>query len=144
MKESSRVSDFVQVLNDGVDFYRRAKGKVKDKNLQLTFEKMAATREQLLNRLQPYVTRVEGEPEKGHTFSGKVREIYTNVLSSIKSDKDQAFIDNLEEIEDKTLKEAREVINEAHSTEVVSALNEFYPKLQKCHAEMSQLKKHHA
>ena len=142
-QETRAVIDLVRVLNDGVDFYRDAEQKVRDPALKRTFERMATTREKLLNRIQPYVVLKEGASEHGHTLSGKTLEVYTNLKAALKSDVDQTYIDSLEELEDRTLAELREAITAAHNVEVVAALREFHPQLKQCHEEMRQLKQRH-
>jgi len=139
-QETQRVRELLRVLNDGVDFYRDAEAKVEDVHLKRTFERMATTREKLINRLQPYIVMQEGDSEHGHTISGRMRELYTNLLAAMKSDRGQTYIDHLETLEDKTLEELRAAISDAENVEVVAALREFHPKLQQCHEEMRALK----
>ncbi len=140
-QEVHRMRDLVRVLNDGIDFYRDAEAKVQDTNLKRTFERMATTREKLINRLQPYIVMQEGEAEHGHTVSGRMRELYTSMLASMKADSDQTYIDHLESLEDKTLEELRAAISDAENVEVVAALREFHPRLKQCHEEMRALKR---
>jgi len=143
-QETKHVMHLIQLLNDGVEFYQEAHEKVKDVKLKQTFERMANIRSQLLRRLQPIAIKEKGTPETGHTVAGRTRELYTQVLAKIKSDTEQAYIDNLEEIEDKTIAQIQGLIKEAQSPDVVAALEEYYPSFKKCHAEMSQLKHIHA
>lgn len=140
-QETYRVRELVRVLNDGVDFYRDAEAKVTDSNLKRTFERMATTREKLINRLQPYIIMQEGEAEHGHTVSLRMRELFTNILASMKADSDQTYIDNLETVEDKTLEEMRAAISDAENVEIMATLREFHPKLKQCHEEIRALKK---
>src|SRR5690554_1392078 len=140
-QEIHRVRELVRVLNDGVDFYRDAEARVQDTSLKRTFERMATTREKLLNRLQPYLVMQEGDAEHGHTVSGRMQELYTNILASMTSDSDQTYIDHLESLEDKTLEEMRAAISDAENVEVVAALREFHPRFKQCHEEMRALKR---
>src|SRR5690606_11027230 len=140
-QEVHRMRDLVRVLNDGIDFYRDAEAKVQDTNLKRTFERMATTREKLINRLQPFIVMQEGDAERGHTVSGRMRELYTSMLASMKADSDQTYIDHLESLEDKTLEELRAAISDAENVEVVAALREFHPRLKQCHEEMRALKR---
>ena len=142
-QEVQHLKGLIRVLNDGIDFYRDAEQKVADTSLKRTFERMATTKEKLVNRLQPYIVLKEGDHESGHTLAGRARELYTQVRGALSSDPDQAYISSLEELEDATLEEMREAISNAHNVEVVAALREFHPQLKQCHDEMRTLKRRH-
>jgi|SRR5690606_12763193 len=141
--ELQHLKGLIRVLNDGIEFYRDAEQKVADKSLRRTFERMATTKEKLVNRLQPYIVLKEGDHESGHTLVGRARELYTQVRGALSTDADQAYISSLEELEDSTLEEMREAISNAENVEVVAALREFHPQLKQCHDEMRALKRHH-
>lgn len=138
--ETKEVQELITILNDSADFYREAHDKVTNASLKETFDEIAGIKEQLVDRLQPLVVLQKGEAEHGHSVSVKVRQIYTNVLASLQKDKAETFIDNLEEVEDKTRQQARKAMDAADTTIVAIALRDAFPDIERCHDEMSRLK----
>ncbi len=142
-QEVEHLKGLIRVLNDGIEFYRDAEEKVADASLKRTFERMATTKEKLVNRLQPYIVLKEGDHESGHTLVGRARELYAQVRGALSTDSGQAYISSLEELEDTTLEEMRDAIKHVQNVEVVAALREFQPQLKQCHDEMRALKQRH-
>lgn len=134
------IKDVVKVLNSGVEFYEQAKDKVHDKHLKTAFNQILMAKKLGIDRLQDYVFLKEDDIEDGHSFPVDIRKAYANILSSV-SDTDKAFIDNLEEVEDKTLEKMSEARDKNQHATVAPALYDIHQKMQKCHDTMYQLKK---
>jgi uncharacterized protein (TIGR02284 family) len=143
-QDIKEVQELVTLLHDSADFYKEARMKVSNVNLKATFEEMATIKEQLVNDLQPLIVMEAGQIDDGHNIAVKVRQMYTNILASMQKDKSETFINNLEEVEDKTRQKAREAIKAAVGPEVIAVLQEAYPKIERCHDRMSRLKAAHA
>lgn len=143
-KETKELRELVKILQDSADFYSEACKKVKDSNLKATFDDIAVLKQQLVARLQPLIVMKDGEPEDSHSMAVKLRQLYTNILASLQSDKTGTFINNLEEIEDKTKQKAHRAMDVAGSTGVAAALQDVYPDIKQCHDEMSRLKVAHS
>ncbi|WP_431688441.1 ferritin-like domain-containing protein [Hahella sp. NBU794] len=139
--ETNSLRDLVKVLNDGIDFYTEAKDKVKSNAVRLVFERMSAIREGAVGRLQPYIVFEKGEKETGHTLGGILREHYAKILAAIKDDSEHVYIEQLEEVEDKTLEKIRDAIEEVKAPGVQATLQDIYPTLKRCHDEMSRLQR---
>ena len=139
-QEAREIQELVTILHYSADFYREAHDKVTNAALKETFDEIARIKEQLVGRLQPLVMLQTGEAEYGHSAAVKVRQIYTNILASLQKDKAETFIDNLEEVEDKTRAQARKALDAADTTVVAIALRDAYPEIERCHEEMSRLK----
>lgn len=139
-KETRELRELVKILQDSADFYAEACRKVDDRSLRATFDSIAVLKRQLVARLQPLIVMEEGEPEESHSMAVKLRQLYTNMLTSMQSDNAQTFIDNLEEIEDKTKQKAHRAMDVADSTGVAQALQDVYPEIRQCHDKMSRLK----
>lgn len=142
-KETKELRELVKILQDSADFYSQACSKVKDTGLRATFNDIAATKKQLVSRLQPLIIMEEGEAEDSHNVAVKLRQLYTNILASMQSDKEETFISNLEEVEDKTRQKAHRVLDAASTAGVTAAMQDVYPDIKLCHDEMSRLKSAH-
>lgn len=140
-QEIKHVSDIVQVLNSGIDFYADAKKKVDDKRLVHFFDRMLNARRMVKERLQPFAVQEDGKREEGSAFTVEARKIYTNVIGALSSDKEATYIAQLEEVEDKTLEELRAALKEKQPPQYESALLQSLAAMQECHDEMRALKK---
>ena len=138
--EIKHVSDIVQVLNSGIDFYRDAKDKVDDRQLATFFDRMLNARRMVRERLQPFAVQDDGKPEDGSALSVEARKVYTKVIGAISSDKEHTYISQLEEVEDKTLEEIKAALKEKQPAQYEAALKQSLATMQQCHDEMRALK----
>ncbi len=138
------VSSIVHVLNSGIDFYKEAKEKVGDAQTAPHFERMIQMREQVKTLLQPYALAEEGDLknlEEGSNFAVEARHVYTQILGKLSSDKQHAWVDQLEEVEDKTLESFDKALEEGQPVECEAALRKGRQVMQSCHDEMLALQK---
>lgn len=139
--EISAIRDLIKVLNDGVNFYTDAKTELKGSGYDSIFQEMIDVRQNALVRLQPLVYAREGEVEDGKTMEGALRKGYTELLAKIKSNKSKTYIDQLEELEDRTLEHVKQAQAEAVSVDFTIALNYILISMQECHNRMRSLKR---
>lgn len=139
--EISAIRDLIKVLNDGVNFYTDAKVELKGSGYDAIFQEMIDVRQNALVRLQPLVYAREGEVEDGKTMEGALRKAYTELLAKIKSNKSKIYIDQLEELEDRTLEHVKKAQAEAVSVDFTIALNYILISMQECHNRMRSLKR---
>ena len=90
-QEVKHVTDIVQVLNSGIDFYTDAKEKVDDKRLAQFFDRMINARRMVKERLQPFAVQEEGKREEGSAFTVEARKVYTKVMGAMSSDKEATY-----------------------------------------------------
>lgn len=137
----NHAADIIQVLNSGIEFYSDAKEQVSDQRLVQFFDRMLNARLMVKERLQPFAVIEDGKREEGSAFSVEVRKVYTKVISAISSDTDHAYINQLEELEDKTLEELRMALKDNQSPQYEAALLQSMTTMQECHDEMRALKR---
>ena len=135
------VSDIIQVLNSGIEFYSDAKEKVEDQRVAQFFDRMVNARRMVKEQLQPFALQEEGKREEGAAFSVEARKVYTKVIGAISADKDHTYISQLEEVEDKTLKEFKTALKEKQPPQYEAALMRTMATMQECHDEMRALKR---
>ncbi|WP_240221087.1 ferritin-like domain-containing protein [Rheinheimera hassiensis] len=139
--DMKHVSDIIQVLNSGIEFYSDAKEKVEDQHLVQFFDRMVNARRTVKEQLQPFAIKDDGKREEGSAFSVEARKVYTKVIGAMSSDKDHTYISQLEEVEDKTLEEFRAALKEKQPPQYEAALLQSMATMQECHDEMRALKK---
>jgi uncharacterized protein (TIGR02284 family) len=135
------VSDIVQVLNSGIDFYQDAKEKIDSPQLASFFDRMINARKTVKQKLQPFAIAEEGKIEQGSAFTVEVRNIYTKIIGSMSSDKQHTYITQLEEVEDKTIEEIRSALHKKQPVDCEAALLSALATMQACHDEMRALKR---
>lgn len=135
------VSDIVQVLNSGIDFYQDAKDKIDSPKLAAFFDRMINARKTVKQKLQPFAIAEEGKVEQGSAFTVEVRNVYTQIIGSMSSDKQHTYISQLEEVEDKTIEEIRTALHKKQPVDCEAALLSALSTMQACHDEMRALKR---
>ncbi|VUD58707.1 hypothetical protein TDB9533_02491 [Thalassocella blandensis] len=131
-----KIDDIIKTLNSAASFYQDAKSQVKDPSIATLFEKMRMIKQQAVTRLTPFVIIQEGEPEEGNNYSVEARKIYANLLAKLSSDTDHTLVAQLEEVEDKTLSDITQAMDNEQPPEVYSTLREIYVDMKACHDEI--------
>lgn len=140
--EINHITDIIQVMNSGIDFYEKAQDKVQDPSVSALFQRMIDARKVSVESLQPYAINQQGEREDGSSFVVEARRAFTTLISKFASDNDQTYIKELEEVEDKTLEEIKVALKKPQSHDCEAALSKVLLTMQSCHAEMSKMQKH--
>ncbi|WP_439134988.1 ferritin-like domain-containing protein [Pseudomaricurvus sp.] len=139
--KADNVNSIIKVLNGGIEFYESAIEKVENPDVIKEFKSMALARKNAVVKLQPFAKLSDGERETGRSASVKVREMYTDILGVVSTDKDFTYIKQLEEVEDKTLDEIRDAMEEIPEPLYASTLGEVYQEMKDCHDHMRHLQK---
>ncbi|GAA60901.1 hypothetical protein P20652_2769 [Pseudoalteromonas sp. BSi20652] len=140
--EVNHITDVIQVMNSGIDFYEKAQKNVKDPAIGALFQRMIDARKVSVERLQPYAINEKGEREDGSSFAVEARRAYTTLLTTFSSNTDSTYVKELEEIEEKTLTEIKTAMDKPQPADCEAALAKALLTMQSCHAEMSRMQKH--
>ena len=138
--EVNHITDIIQVMNSGIDFYQKAQDKVEDPAIGALFQRMIDARKVSVERLQPYAINEKGEREDG-SKSVEARRAYTALLTTFTSHNDRTYVKELEEVEDKTLEEIKAAMDKPQPADCEAALAKTLLTMQSCHAEMSRMQK---
>ena len=98
--EANHITDIIQVMNSGIDFYQKAQEKVEDPAIGALFQRMIDARKVSVERLQPYAINEKGEREDGSSFAVEARRAYTALLTTFSSHNDSTYVKELEEVEE--------------------------------------------
>ena len=79
--DANHISDIIQVMNSGIDFYQKAQENIKDPAIGALFQRMIDARRVSVERLQPYAINEQGEREEGSSFAVEARRAYTSGIS---------------------------------------------------------------
>jgi uncharacterized protein (TIGR02284 family) len=137
--ESAQLNDLINVLEDGRNFYKEAAEHTDRADLKALFSRMARIKQVIANDLKTKVTFNGDKPSSG-SFAGSVRKAYAEIRTRLASDTDAEYVTQLEEFEDRILKEFREQAGNAKDTEVRSIAIKYLPEVRRDHDEMRGLK----
>jgi len=134
-----KVTDVIQIMKAGVEFYRDAVQRVNDASVKHTFIKMVSKKELAIQALQPLAIAEQGEVEDGSSIAVNSRRIYTKFYAIFTSDEDYTYIKQLEEVEDKILQALDDAIKEDQPGHALMTLTNVRADVQLMHNEIKAL-----
>jgi uncharacterized protein (TIGR02284 family) len=100
MQNSETLNDLIEINNDRVAGYEKAKGETSDSDLLSLFERMESQSSQFADELKQLVTSEGEKPATGTTNRGKIYRAWMDVKSSIKGDDRRSVLASCEFGED--------------------------------------------
>ena len=138
--DTATLNDMIEVLNDGKKFYKEAAGEVKQFELKSLFGRMARTKEAIAGDLKTAVVVTGTKPAEGGSFAGTLRKAYAEARAKLSSDKDYAYVAQLEEFEDRILKVFKDAAEKSDDQGVRAIAKRYMPEVVRDHNEMRTLK----
>jgi len=139
VKQVEKVTDVIQVLHAGIGFYEDAMKEVDNMSVKSTFSRMVENKEKTIAQLQPLAIAEQGDVEKGSSWAVEARKMYTKIASSISSNQDFTFVNQLEEVEDKVLEVLDEAMGADQPAAAMATLRAVKAEAQSLHDEMKAL-----
>ena len=134
-----KVSDVIQVMKAGIDFYQDAIEQVESNHVKQTFKKMVVNKKAAIDALQPLAVAEQGELETGSSIAVDSRKVYTKLAGMLSSNEDHTYVNQLEEVEDKVLKVLDSALENEQPTIAQSTLMSIRTNAQRMHDEMKAL-----
>jgi uncharacterized protein (TIGR02284 family) len=138
--DTTTLNDMIEVLNDGKTFYEEASIEVKRDDLKSLFVRMARTKQAIANDLRTAVVASGAKPAEGGSFAGKVRTAYAEVRTKFSSHKDNEYVTQLEEFEDRILCAFKNAASTSDDQAVRTIADRYMPEVTRDHNEMKTLK----
>ncbi|MFT2089596.1 MULTISPECIES: ferritin-like domain-containing protein [Paraglaciecola] len=139
IKQVEKVSDVIQVVKAGIDFYESAITEVESPEVKTIFSNMVTKKKQVISKLQPLAIAEQGEVEKGSSWAVNARKVYTDFLGTFSKNEDHTYVSQLEEVEDKILETLDEAISEKQPTQAMTTLLSAKVEAQAMHDQMKAL-----
>jgi uncharacterized protein (TIGR02284 family) len=136
---TEKVTDVIQVMKAGVEFYEEAEHKVDNDYIKATFRKMSANKKAAIEAIQPFVIANNGEREEETSLMVEARKTYTHFISTFTSNEDHIYVKQLEEVEDKVLEVLDEALEDEKVLEAKNVLTIVRADAQKMHDQMKAL-----
>jgi uncharacterized protein (TIGR02284 family) len=135
------LNDIVAIARDGKDFYEHAASKVNDPELRKLFVRIANVKGEIVTDLSGTIKTMGDKPVESGTLHGEISKLYGDLRSKV-SDKDYAFVAQLEASEDRLLKAFDEARSDKDiSATALAALTRLSPEVRQCH-EIMRTRKH--
>ena len=138
--DTATLNDMIEVLNDGKTFYEEASIEVKRADLKTLFVRMARTKQAIAKDLRTAVMANGAEPAEGGSFAGKLRTAYAEVRTKLSSHKDDEYVTQLEEFEDRIMCAFKNAASTSDDQAVRTIANRYLPEVLRDHNEMKTLK----
>ena len=138
--EAASLNEIIGVLEDGRDFYEDAARHVAHTDTRELFERMAQTKQAIVDELSERVAE-RGEEPAGHgTMRGSVRRAYAELRVRLSGDPEAEYIAQLEAFEDRIVHAFQDVIFDSDDADVRSIVLKHMPAVARDHTDMAALK----
>lgn len=138
--DSATLNELIEVLEDGKKFYEEAASKVTRADLRSLFGRMAMTKGAIASDLRTAVIARGQEPAKEGSFTGSIHKMYSEIRAKLSSDKNHAYIAELEQFEDRILHAFQDAAQKSEDAGVRSIAQRYMPDVSRDHAQMRELK----
>ena len=138
--DTTTLNDMIEVLNDGRTFYEEAAIEVKRADLKTLFVRMARIKQSIANDLRTAVVANGAKPAESGSFAGKLRTVYAEVRAKLSSHKDDEYVTQLEEFEDRIMCAFKNAAAASDDQAVRTIANRYMPEVMRDHNEMKALK----
>ena len=127
------LNDLVSATRDGKSFYENAAAEVTDSELKTLFTRLAKVKGEIVVGLSTEI-RAGGEtPSDSGTWSGDFTKLYAKVRATL-SDKNFAYVAELEDSEDQLLKAFDKALHDEETTpHAHTVITRYMPEVRLCH-----------
>ncbi|MCY1283139.1 hypothetical protein D9M68_294990 [compost metagenome] len=137
--DTSPLNELIEITRDGQRFYQHAGEEVQDAQLKSLFRDLSQAKIQIIQALAVKVAANHGQPARGGTLTGKLRQVYADTRASLSRNTDATYVAQLEEAEDRILHAFEDAMEDA-DPDVRAVLAVEMPKVRACHERMRVLK----
>jgi len=139
-RDTATLNDMIEVLDDGLTFYKEAATRVERPDLRNLFERMAQTKQSIAEDLRTAVVADGAKPPVDGSFAGSLRKVYAEVRTALSNHKDYQYVAQLERFEDRILRSFEDAVGESDDRIVRSIAHRHLPQLTRDHNELKTLK----
>ena len=134
-----KVSDVIQVMQAGIEFYDEAAKEFDNDSIKNTFQRMIVNKRAAIESLQPLAIAEQGDKETGTDWAVDARKMYTKFAGMMSSDERYTYVNQLEEVEDKVLEALDDAISADQPEPAMATLRTVKARAQTMHDEMNPL-----
>jgi uncharacterized protein (TIGR02284 family) len=142
-KDTATLNHLIEVLNDGKKFYEEASTNVQRPDLKTLFAQMAVTKGAIANDLKTAVSAKDpgkAPVDDDGSFVGSIRKAYAEIRTKLSTDKNYAYIAELESFEDRIVAAFRDAAEKSDDMGVRTIAQRYLPQVLRDHAQMRDMK----
>jgi uncharacterized protein (TIGR02284 family) len=140
MGSNSSLAELVAVLVDGIAFYEQAAERVRDPRLVDFFLRMGYLKKMVAADLTAELARLGEAGDDGDTLRTALRVAYAEMLAGLSDATARAFVEQLEQHEDRLLVVFRDASADGSPDHVREMARAYFPMVDRMHREMRRLK----
>ncbi len=122
MKRRNPLIALLQLLDDGIEFYRRAARETRSFTLQETFDAMADIREFAAAHIKPYIDPHDLNHDAFTGYHGTLTNRYAPLLKKVVSDESRVLLPEIEEHLVDAMRETRQTTQNGLAQYILSDL----------------------
>ncbi|HEX3895268.1 MAG TPA: PA2169 family four-helix-bundle protein [Rudaea sp.] len=141
--DTATLNHLIEVLNDGKKFYEEASAHVQRPDLKTLFAQMATTKGAIASDLKTAVSAKDPgktPSDDDGTFVGSIRKAYSEIRTKLSTDKNYAYIAELESFEDRIVAAFRDAAEKSDDMGIRTIAQRYLPQVLRDHAQMRDMK----
>lgn len=142
-EDAEMLNDVISVCRESEDLYRYVAEQVDDQYSRNMFSEMAKVRLQIVRELESGISIRGAAPRRSNTTIGKISRWYMDAKSHFVDYHEKEFVEQLEEIEGRLLKELRSAVREIKDKSLAFRLASLVATFQISYDRMIATKKLH-
>ncbi|EHK0751371.1 PA2169 family four-helix-bundle protein [Vibrio parahaemolyticus] len=108
---NENIASIIELIHSGNDIYKKAIDNIDNTSLNHVLQDLLHVREHAALELKPYaIANPQTADDTPVSYTIKAREVYSDVMKEVSSDKESMYLEQLEGVESKVLKEIENVI----------------------------------
>lgn len=136
--QGNKVAEVIQVLTAGRDFYQHLNSQVKDHDIQQVISNMIKQHDLAIDDLQSFIVP-KPHASECESLAKIIINIYRHLIEVISFDRLHVFVDQLEELENKTIRLIDAAITMPQPQIYKQYLQRVRVSIQECHDQIKLL-----
>lgn len=138
---TSALNELIEVLNDGIAFFELAAQRAEQPSLVQLFQRFAQLKGRIAADLRAEVALGGEDPPESGSWLASLRQSYADLRSRLSEEPELAFIDALEEQEDRILHVFQQAARPDQPMRVRELAARYLPEIEQMHDDLRDLKR---
>ncbi len=140
--KNENIASIIELIESGNEIYNKAIENIDNTSLNNVLVELLRVRERAVIELTPYSLVSNNEESADDTpvsYTIKAREVYSDVMKEVSSDKESMYLEQLEGVESKVLKEIENLITSHPEQADNSVLLKVRSDIKSCKEKLSSI-----
>ncbi|PFG45610.1 uncharacterized protein (TIGR02284 family) [Vibrio sp. ES.051] len=139
--KNENIASIIELIESGNDIYNKAIDNINNTSLSNVLLDLVQVRERAVLELKPYalVSTDESADDTPVSYTIKAREVYSDVMKEVSTDKESMYLEQLEGVESKVLKEIENLITTQSAQTDHSVLIKVRSDIKSCKEKLGSI-----